>query len=456
MASLTRRHLVGSVGALTAAATVRPRRAKAATTITAWFSQGFYHAEDQALKDLVAGWEKQTGNTVNLQIINTPDLISKTIAVTQIGDVPDVVHAAGGNNFLVPQLSWKGLLVDVSDVAETQKSEFLEAALGSTRYYDNVAKRRSYFAVPVKAATMMENSWRPLIEQAGFSDSDRPRTQDAHFEFFKRVHDKLRAKGKRVFGLGYSMATQGGDSNSLFSNFLVAYGGAGIVTPEGRLNIDDPAVRKAAVTTIERLTTAYKQGYVPPGAINWGDVDNNNAFFAKQIVMTPNYTISIPVAQMEKQNQYLKEIITDPLPLDNDGKPVPAILGITPAFIPKDAKNIDAAKDFLRYLIRPEVLSSYLKEARGRFTPVMPSMVKADPWWTDPSDPHRPVATRQGLVTPTMPAWQTYNPAYAQVISEQIWTQAEANVTQNGMKPEDAADEAIKRIKAIFERYEIA
>jgi multiple sugar transport system substrate-binding protein len=54
-----------------------------------------------------------------------------------------------------------------------------------------------------------------------------------------------------------------------------------------------------------------------------------------------------------------------------------------------------------------------------------------------------------------MPAWQTYNPAYAQVISEQIWTQAEANVTQSGMKPEDAADEAIKRIKAIFERYEI-
>jgi multiple sugar transport system substrate-binding protein len=269
------------------------------------------------------------------------------------------------------------------------------------------------------------------------------------------VHDKLRAKGKRIFGLGYSMATQGGDSNSLFSNFLVAYGGAGIVTPEGRLNIDDPTVRKAAVTTVERLTTAYKQGYVPPGAINWGDVDNNNAFFAKQIVMTPNYTISIPVAQMEKHNQYYKEIITDPLPLDNDGKPVPAILGIVPAFIPKDAKNIDAAKDFLRYLIRPEVLSSYLKEARGRFTPVMPSMVKADPWWTDPSDPHRPVATRQGLVTPTMPTWQTYNPAYAQVISEQIWTQAEANVTQNGMTPEDAVEEAIKRIKAIFQRFDI-
>ena len=35
---------------------------------------------------------------------------------------------------------------------------------------------------------------------------------------------------------------------------------------------------------------------MPPGAINWGDVDNNNAFYARQIVMTPNATISISVA----------------------------------------------------------------------------------------------------------------------------------------------------------------
>lgn len=41
------------------------------------------------------------------------------------------------------------------------------------------------------------------------------------------------------------------------------------------------------------------------------------------------------------------------------------------------------------------------------------------------------------------------------MISEQVWTQAEANVTQNGMTPERAAEEAIKRIKAIFRKYEI-
>jgi hypothetical protein len=44
-------------------------------------------------------------------------------------------------------------------------------------------------------------------------------------------------------------------------------------------------------------------------AINWGDVDNNNAFFARQIVMTPNATISIAAAQMDKPDLYYKEIL---------------------------------------------------------------------------------------------------------------------------------------------------
>jgi multiple sugar transport system substrate-binding protein len=46
-----------------------------------------------------------------------------------------------------------------------------------------------------------------------------------------------------------------------------------------------------------------------------------------------------------------------------------------------------------------------------------------------------------------------YNPAYAQVISEQVWPLAEARVTQKNLTPEQAVDEAIKRIKTIFERY---
>ncbi|MBN8928003.1 MAG: carbohydrate ABC transporter substrate-binding protein [Rhodospirillales bacterium] len=461
MSRLSRRHALAGLGAAglgaaTAAAALRPRRARAAEPVTVWWTQGFYQAENQAVIDAMAAWEKSTGTKVNLTIMNGPDLISKMIAAMQVGDVPDLVHAVTGDRFLVPRAAWDDKLVDVSDVIATQQQEFHKTALESSRFYNATLRKHSYYSVPVKCSTMMEESWRPLIEEAGFSDKDMPTTQDAYYDFFQTVQDKLRSKGRRIYGLGYSMATKEADAGTLFHAFLVAYGGTGIVLSSGKLNVDDPAVRQAAETALERLTTPYKKGYVPPGAINWGDVDNNNAFFAKQIVMTPNATISIAVAQMEKPDQYYKQVITQGIPAGNDGKPVPSLLGVSPCLIPKGAKNVDGAKALLSAFIQPATLNTYLKETRARYLPVMMSVIRNDPYWQDPADPHRPVAVEYGLIRPTIPWWMNYNPAYAAVLSEQIWSQATANITQKGMTPEQATDAAMTRIKAIFERFQIA
>ena len=450
MAQVSRRGVIGGLGT---AAALKPRSAKAAGTIQVWWTQGFYEQEDKALKELIAAFQKESGAKVDLQIINGPDMITKLIAALQVGDVPDVVQSVTGGTFLQPRAVWNDQILEIADVVATQEKEFLPAALDACRYYNKTTRKHAYYAVPIKCATLMEEIWRPLIEEAGMSADAIPATQDAFFDFFQIVQDKLRAKGRRIFGLGYSMATKEADSGNLFNSFLVAYGGQNIVSPDGALHVEDDQIRKAAITALERLTTPYKKGYVPPGAINWGDVDNNNAFYAKQIVMTPNATISIAVAQMEKKDQYFRDIITKGVPLGNDGKPVPSILGVTSAFIPKAATNIDGGKAFLKWFIQPANLNAYLKEARGRWLPVMPSALKNDPYWLDPSDPHRPVAAKHGLVLPVIAPWQTYTPAYAQVASEQIWAGAEANITQKNMTPEQATEMAIKRIKEIFAQF---
>ena len=307
MAKLSRRGVVGGLGV---AAALRPRSSKAAGTISVWWTQGFYEQEDKALKDLVAVFEKETGTKVDLQVSTGSDLITKLIAALQVGDVPDVVQSVTGGTFLQPRAVWNDQILEISDVVATQEKNFLPTAVNACRYYNKTTKTRSLYAVPIKCATLMEEIWRPLVEDAGLSIDNIPKTQDAYYEFFQIAQDKLRSKGKRIFGLGYSMATKEADSNNLFHSFLAAYGGEGIVSPDGTAHIDDDKVRKAIEISLERLTTPYKKGYVPPGAINWGDVDNNNAFYARQIVMTPNATISIAVAQMEKKDQYFREIVT--------------------------------------------------------------------------------------------------------------------------------------------------
>ena len=116
------------------------------------------------------------------------------------------------------------------------------------------------------------------------------------------------------------------------------------------------------------------------------------------------------------------------LPLGNDGKPVPSQLTVVNALIPKGAKNVEVAKDFLKYFIQPKVNNDWLKVGLGRNIPVMPSVVKNDPWWL--ADPHRKAYTEQGVLGPTVPAFWAFNPAYAEVQNTHVWSAAWADVMQ--------------------------
>ena len=163
---------------------------------------------------------------------------------------------------IVPQNAWHGKLIDLSDVVKTQKTELSATALQSAQFYNDVEKRRGFYGVPFKGATLNMPVWKSLIEKAGYKISDMPKTWDAYFDFFKPVQDKLRAKGMRhTYGLGFTLSATGDDPNNLFNQFLVAYGGGGIVTPDGQLHTKDPKVREAVITTLTRLTEPFKQGY---------------------------------------------------------------------------------------------------------------------------------------------------------------------------------------------------
>jgi multiple sugar transport system substrate-binding protein len=76
------------------------------------------------------------------------------------------------------------------------------------------------------------------------------------------------------------------------------------------LHLDDPKVRKAAIEMLTYPTTAYKEGYVPPGAINWNDADDNNAFHAQQIVMDIEGSLSGEVAIIKDEQAYYRDIVT--------------------------------------------------------------------------------------------------------------------------------------------------
>src|ERR1700720_2233659 len=321
MTALSRRSVLrNSLAAAAAGTLARPYLANAAaTTAEVWWTQGFVPEEDAAIKKIVADYQKASGNTIELSIMPFAPLRQKIVAAVTSGIVPDMFRNSPDE---IPALfAWDDKLVDVTDVVETQKEEYTETALLNTYCYNNIEKKRSFYGVPDVTAALPNHVWRPLVEKAGYKIEDIPKTWDAYYDFFKDVQKKLRTQGVRnVYGLGLNTTTNGNDPNNVFNYFLIAYGGQDIVTKDGKLHLDDPKVREAAIKALTYPATAYKEGFVPPGAINWNDADDNNAFHAKQIVMGLDGTISTEVAVLSqgKKEDY-DDIVTMGLALSNDG-----------------------------------------------------------------------------------------------------------------------------------------
>jgi multiple sugar transport system substrate-binding protein len=453
MGNMSRRSVLrSSVGFAAGAALARPFIANAAaTTATVWWTQGFAQEEDLAFKKIVGDYQKASSNTIDYSIVPYAPLRQKIISAVTSGEVPDLFQNNPAE--IIALLAWDDKLLDVSDIVDTQREEYTETALLSAYCYNSVTKKRSYYGVPYNQNAFTNHIWKPLVEKAGYKIEDIPKTWDAYYDFFKEVQKKLRTQGERhIYGLGFQVTTNGVDPNNTFHNFLIAYGGESIVTKDGKLHLDDPQVHEAAIKALTYPATAYKDGFVPPSAINWNDSDDNNAFHAKTIVMDLDGTISTEVAIFNKKQDY-DDIVTMGLALSNGGKPVPSFTGVTCGLIPKGANNVAVAKEFLKYLIQPKVCNEYLKTGLGRSTPCMPSIVKNDHWWFD--DPHRAPYTTQVLLGPTIPQYFVFNPAYAQVQTEHVWMAGWVDIMKNGVAPQAAAEKAIKRIEEIFASYPI-
>ena len=399
-----------------------------------------------------ADYEKASGDKIDYSLIPNAPLRQKEISAIQSGVVPDLMEVADPR--FTPLNAWSDNLLDLGDLVEPEKSHYSPTALSCCHHYNSTTKQRGYYMMPMKLGTWPFHIWKSLVEKGGAKISDLPNTWDAFLDFFKPVQVRLRAQGMRnVYAYGYQLTGNGYDPVMTYNHFMIAYGGKGFITADGKLHTDDPKVREAAVKALVTLTTPYKEGYVPPGVVSWNDADDNNAFHSKLMVVDFDGSISTELALYSNKEEY-NDILTHELPLGNDGEKLPAqVVGFGPV-IPKGAKKVAAAKEFINYMREPKVLNEYLKGSLGRFAIPMPEIARSDPFWLN-EDPHRTTHTLQALIGPTLPIYEAYNPAIAEVNAEHVFSIAEFDVMNNGMAPEQAIDKAFKRAEAIFAKYQI-
>jgi multiple sugar transport system substrate-binding protein len=422
-----------------------------------WWDKGSNLEEDEALQSLVSNWEKQSGNKAKLSFYTNDELPQKTQRAIQAGKTPDIVMSSSAEREQIPRFAWQGLLADVSDVIEPIKNLYSETALEDVYFYNKVDKKRSYYAIPINQLTIHIFYWRDLLKKVGKSERDIPKDWYAFWDFWKQTQNDLKAQQKQdkkqvIYGLGFPFSVGAADTYYLFEQILEAYD-VQIINSKGQLLIDEPKVRQGIINSLEWYAKFYQQGYVPPDAVNWLNPDNNRSLLNRAVVMTPNSTLSIPAAMRSDPDTYLNKLGILEFPKKPNGTAMRHLVVVNAAVLFAKSKNQKLAKNFLAYLIQPKIIGNYIKAAGGRYLPVMKTLWK-DAFWTNPADPHISTAAKTLINGQTRPFYIIQNPAYTLVLEENVWGKALNNIVVNGISPEQAVDESIKRIKQIFDQWQ--
>lgn len=452
---LTRRQMIWlSLSALTTACTVqapikpKPDTGSTRASLEIWWTKGFVLNEDEAIRKIVKDWQKQSNSLVNLSFHKQDDILQKLERAYKAGNPPDILYAYKGDLALNPRFAWQGKLVDISDIVEPVKATYTPTALDAVSFYNSVEKKRSYYALPLSQEATYVFYLRDLVAKAGLGDRTIPNTWNAFWTFWQTLQADLRSQNPNLYGLGIPTSAGNSDTYVFFEHVLQAYN-VQLLDGQGNLQLDLPDVRQGIVRCLKWYTQFYQLGYVPPTAVKWLTPDNNRALLNRQVVMTINPSMSIPVSQRDNKDVYFKQLATSGLPNKPDGTPLEHLVSVNQAVILSSSQKQEAAKAFLSYLTQPQVLQDFVKSSGGRFFPVMPESWQ-DSFWANTADPHIPVLAKTLRDRPTRLFYSVRNPAYSQVFQEDVWGNVISRIANNTITAEQGADEAIRQIKEIF------
>jgi multiple sugar transport system substrate-binding protein len=434
--------------------------ASAQEKLTVWWVKGFYKSEDDALLEAIKKFEQKSGVKVELSQYPVQDMIPKTVAALDAGTPPDVAYADVYDFQVAGKWAFDGKLEDISDVINPIKDRFAKNTVETTYLYNDKAKKKAYYAFPLKQQTMHIQYWIDMLQQAGFKETDIPQDWKGYWAFWcDKVQPASRKKtGQRVYGIGQPMGVDSSDSFYSFLTFADAYN-VKMVDDDGKLLVDDPKVKEGLIGALTDYTQPYVKGCAPQSATSWKDPDNNVAFHNKTTVLTHNATISIaakwlddannetltPEQREQAKKNYYENIATAGFPNKPDGSKMVYRTAVKVGVIFDQSQNKKRGKEFVSFLLQEENLTPYVEGALGRWFPVTKA-AQERPFWT--ADRHRKSVHDQ-YAAGTVPFEFTKNYKFTILNNENVWAKAMNRVVNEKIPVDKAVDEMIVRIKAV-------
>ncbi len=450
--------LVASLLALGATTT---SMAFAQEKLTVWWAKGYYPQEDQGIFDAIKKFEaKNPKYKIELSLYAPQETVPKLVAALDAKTPPDIAYGDVLDFQVAAKWAYENKLADLGGLIDPIRNRFEPQALSTTFLYDNVTKKRSYYAFPIKQQTMHIQYWKDMLAEAGFKESDIPKDWKGYWSFWcDKVQPAYRQKtSSRGYATGFPMGVDSSDSFFSFLTFMDAHN-VKLVNDSGKLLVDDPAVRQGLINAVTDYTSGYGKGCTPPSSTTWKDPDNNVAFHNKTIVMTHNATISIAAKWLDDMNNpkltqaerdiakknYQENIATAGFPTKPDGSKMTYRAAVKVGVVFEDGKNKEGAKKFVSFLLEDANLTPYVEASLGRWFPVTKAG-QASKFWQQ--DSHR-IAVYNQFMAGTKPFEFTKNYKFTTLNNENVWAKAMNRVLSEKWSVEKAVDEMIARIKAV-------
>jgi multiple sugar transport system substrate-binding protein len=422
--------------------------------LVVWWEKGFYPQEDEAIREIIAAFEQETGKEVELVRPTQDQIVGQAEATLEAGHPPDFLFSTTGSRSYA-HWAHAGWLADLRDVLGRRQDLFDPDAIEAATFVNGKNGERSLYALPMGRQSNHLHVWQSLLRQAGFSLADVPRGWEAFWPFWcDEVQPSLRqALGREdVWGVGLPMSIEAvTDTWDELVQFQIAYE-TPWVSSDGLLRVDDPVVRAGMIRALEDYSDIWLKGCTPPDSVSWTNIDNNKAFLEQTVVMTANTTLSIPSALKQKRpDDYYENAVTIEWPHGANGQSLVILGAIARAVVFEGGHNRALADDFVRFLVDEGWLAHWLTFAGDRYLPPMRKLTD-QPFWLDPSDPHRMRAAIQTLTQPHHSTYAVRDKEWQsnQLRRENVWGKAVHRVAVDGISPEQAVDEAIARIKQIL------
>src|SRR5262249_47012475 len=387
----------------------------------------FIPESDVELKRSMADASKALGAEVQLETINANDLQPRITAAIQSGSGADIFNF----QYNWPHLYQNGV-VDVSDVVN-------EVAKAEGGLYDVWAPscqvNGKWLSAPhsiIGNAVAYRRSW---LKEVGVSHY--PKTWDEA----RKVFAPLKTKGKPY---GHTF----GDAPTFTYPMLWAFGGAETDKTGKKVVINS----KGTIESVKFMQAFWKE-CCDEGGLAWDDTNNNRAFHAGEISATLNGASIYTVARRQKEKTRADR--GEPLFQDIDHAPLPAgpaggyLLFLNQSnAVMKYSRNQKLAKDFLRWLHKPENYGKWFSTQEG-YSVGATKKWENDPMWAKLDEPlkmFRTAARNTRLFGYAGPSTAKATEGFTKYIVTDMYAKA-----VQGMSAEDAVKWAETELKKIYE-----